>query len=850
MDPTGAFNAAVSFTTNTNWQWFSGEVSISHLTQMLGFAVHNFTSAAVGLAIAIALIRGITRSGARNLGNFWVDLTRGIVRILLPLALVATVVLISQGVVQNFHGHTVATTIDATNKDADGNAVTTQSIPGGPVASQEAIKELGTNGGGFYNANSSHPFESPNGFTNFMEIYMLLLIPLSLVVTFGLLVRDKRQSRLLIAVMAGILVVFAGFAALAEQNGSSKLSSLQVDQSLSTTQSGGNMEGKEVRFGATSCGVFAAATTPQQAVDIANLFTTQAVAYTRELQARQAEKLAKDYLRKQVEMMDRDISDLEARFRAVPGSGNVTSRLAQVSGHIDALNQTLAVEQSPLMTARMVQQLDEALIKLQGELRELNARYTELHPDVQRKMAEIEAVQSQRKSYSTNLAALSATGVSTLAMGADGRAIDPMVEIIGAKLNSLEYVRIDMLNRQREAELYAQDPPGMARIHAPATLKTVSPNHRELKIGIVSVFGGFLGMLCALSLVLLTEAVDSRLKSADDLKRVARLPVLSTLGDLNEMHEEAQTQWAFRTWTMLQGRLSRSQNHGLVCGITSSTEGEGRSTWISLLAEAASLSGFRVLTIATQPSATPADSSEQLAEGSVDPPETMNAVENNHALTSNVLAFPARVTEQLTGPNSQPVVHIPMPGWVWNLERRKQWRAALNHWCKIDNLVIFVELPPACIPEAVLLGSNLPNLLWLADSGTADAEETRIQLQTLRDARCNLVGAVLNREQGRSLRSRFPRWIGCAALVLALGAAGGRAQETAPLPIEPPPGEPAAPLAATADARTNRFFSITGPEQRADWQKHLTLGAGDILTFALYGEPLLTRTEVVIAPDG
>jgi|GEM_PF-2943701 len=324
--------------------------------------------------------------------------------------------------------------------------------------------------------------------------------------------------------------------------------------------------------------VFAAATTPQQAVDIANLFTTQAVAYTRELQARQAEKLAKDYLRKQVEMMDRDISDLEARFRAVPGSGNVTSRLAQVSGHIDALNQTLAVEQSPLMTARMVQQLDEALIKLQGELRELNARYTELHPDVQRKMAEIEAVQSQRKSYSTNLAALSATGVSTLAMGADGRAIDPMVEIIGAKLNSLEYVRIDMLNRQREAELYAQDPPGMARIHAPATLKTVSPNHRELKIGIVSVFGGFLGMLCALGLVLLTEAVDSRLKSADDLKRVARLPVLSTLGDLNEMHEEAQTQWAFRTWTMLQGRLSRSQNHGLVCGITSSTEGEGRST--------------------------------------------------------------------------------------------------------------------------------------------------------------------------------------------------------------------------------------------------------------------------------
>ncbi|MDO8363249.1 MAG: potassium-transporting ATPase subunit KdpA [Actinomycetota bacterium] len=261
MSPTGAFNAAVSFTTNTNWQWFSGEVAISHLTQMLGFAVHNFISAAVGLAIVVALIRGITRSRSRNLGNFWVDLTRGIIRILLPLALAGAVVLISQGVVQNFNGHTVATAVDTTNTDAEGNAIAEQLIPGGPVASQEAIKELGTNGGGYYNANSAHPFESSNGFTNFMEIFMLLLIPLALVFTFGALVQDKRQSRLLVAVMAGILVVFSGMAALSEQNGNSALASLQVDQSISTDQSGGNMEGKEVRFGAISCGVFAGATT-------------------------------------------------------------------------------------------------------------------------------------------------------------------------------------------------------------------------------------------------------------------------------------------------------------------------------------------------------------------------------------------------------------------------------------------------------------------------------------------------------------------------------------------------------------------------------------------------------------
>jgi K+-transporting ATPase ATPase A chain len=255
MSPMGAFNAAVSFTTNTNWQWFSGEVSISHLTQMLGFTVHNFISAAVGMAIVVALIRGITRTGSRHLGNFWVDLTRGVIRILLPLSIVAAVVLMSQGVIQNLHGNTAATPIDASSQ------VVAQQIPGGPVASQEAIKELGTNGGGFYNANSSHPFENPNGFTNFMEIFMLLLIPLALVVSFGHLVKDRRQSRLLIAVMAGILVMFTGVTMLAEQNGNPRLTSMQVEQAISVNQSGGNMEGKEVRFGAAGCGLFAAPTT-------------------------------------------------------------------------------------------------------------------------------------------------------------------------------------------------------------------------------------------------------------------------------------------------------------------------------------------------------------------------------------------------------------------------------------------------------------------------------------------------------------------------------------------------------------------------------------------------------------
>ena len=255
VSPWGSWNVAVSFVTNTNWQWYSGEVSMSNLTQMIGLTVQNFVSAAAGMAIAIGLIRGIIRTRTRNLGNFWVDLTRTVVRILLPLALVFGVALMSQGVVQNLRGTTVATTID-TSTD-----VTTQAIPGGQIASQEAIKQLGTNGGGPLNTNSAHPFENPNGYTDMLELYGILVIPFALVVTFGRLVGDRRQSRLLIAVMAGILVVFAGFSMLAEANGNPKLSALSVDQSTSTYQSGGNMEGKEVRIGAAACGIWAGATT-------------------------------------------------------------------------------------------------------------------------------------------------------------------------------------------------------------------------------------------------------------------------------------------------------------------------------------------------------------------------------------------------------------------------------------------------------------------------------------------------------------------------------------------------------------------------------------------------------------
>jgi len=241
MPPLQSLNTAVSFVTNTNWQSYSGEAALGYTAQMSGLAVQNFLSAAVGIAVAVALVRGFARTGTDRLGNFWVDLTRITMRILLPLAIVFGIVLLVNGVVQNFNGDTAIRTLT-------GGA---QTIPGGPVASQEAIKEIGTNGGGFYNANSAHPFENPNGFTNLLEIFLLLAIPFSLPRTFGRIVGDVRQGYAILAVMASIWATSTALLVWAEVRASG--TALQL--------AGGALEGKEVRFGVPMSAVFASATT-------------------------------------------------------------------------------------------------------------------------------------------------------------------------------------------------------------------------------------------------------------------------------------------------------------------------------------------------------------------------------------------------------------------------------------------------------------------------------------------------------------------------------------------------------------------------------------------------------------
>ncbi|MDP3331236.1 MAG: potassium-transporting ATPase subunit KdpA [Methylococcaceae bacterium] len=280
ISPDSAFNTAVSFATNTNWQGYGGETTMSYLTQMLGLSVQNFVSAASGMAVLVALIRGFARRNTDSIGNFWVDLTRSTLYIVLPLSLLLAVMLVGQGVVQTFKPYQTVNLqeaisyqtpkLDADGKaivDAEGKPVTEtvqtkeQTLALGPAASQVAIKQLGTNGGGFFSVNSAHPFENPTPLSNFLEMLAILLIPAALCYTFGVMVGDTRQGWVLLATMTLVFMALVFVAVPAEQNGNPALTALGVDQTASDQQAGGNMEGKETRFGIVNSALWATATT-------------------------------------------------------------------------------------------------------------------------------------------------------------------------------------------------------------------------------------------------------------------------------------------------------------------------------------------------------------------------------------------------------------------------------------------------------------------------------------------------------------------------------------------------------------------------------------------------------------
>lgn len=571
----------------------------------------------------------------------------------------------------------------------------------------------------------------------------------------------------------------------------------------------------------------AISTTDQQsAVELANLYAREAVRFTQELQTNAAARVGL-FVTQQLAPLENEITALNQTPQPAPGR-----RAAAVA--------VVVAAPSPL-----VEKLQTARL----ELADLQSRYMDRHPLVREQQARVSAIEAQ-------LLQVPAAPASSARVLDDASAAGPLTlerdpAFMQTKLQSLENARLTLLGQKQAARWLESHPPGTCELLGPATLKTVIPHKRTAKVVVLAGFGGMLGFLMVGALILLGEVVDPRLKTAADLQRVTRLPVVASAGDLARMTGAEQKNWAFRSWTSLQHLLSPSPNQGFVCGITSSENGEGRSTWIKLLADEASQRGFRVLTIVARPPEQNAKAiAEQNGKAIVDAGRIANGTSDLEALVTtngngalvatHVLTTPDEVTQKLIGPNPEPVVEIPLPGWVWNLERRKQWQAALHNWSQIDNIALLVELPPASLPETVLLAENLPNVIWLADGEKATAAKTCEQLETLRNARCHLAGAVLNRAPVSFWKHRFARWLGCAVLICGLHGLPAYGQER----------EVQSTNETAGVANTNLSFSVVAPAQRAAWQQHLTLGPGDVVTLALWGVPALTRLDVAIGPDG
>lgn len=548
------------------------------------------------------------------------------------------------------------------------------------------------------------------------------------------------------------------------------------------------------------------------AIELANLYAGEAVRFTQNQQAQEAAEAVR-YLQEQLHRVEGELAALDARFRTLSPAAP--------------------------RPALLLTKLDDA----RGQLADLLGRYTDAHPLVQEQRARIAALEQQIAALAAGPAPLPPGPAAPAASVASG---DYNYENLREVVQALEGQKLSLASRLHLTEMLVQHPPGYCRRFAPATPAQTEAHRPAVKIALLGIITGLLSLAVGTGGVLAVELLDPRLKTAGDVRRVTRLPLLATLRPLERLTPAARANWAFRTWTALQGRFAAGPNHGLVCGFTSSSPGEGRSVWVRLLAEAANQCGYRVLTITTRPS--PESAQLKRAEavpGTSAPAGDPGAPDHGSALAAqNILTSPAEITQQLLSADSPPLVHIPLPGWVWNRERRQEWLAALNHWRGIDNLVILVELPPASVSESVLLAQHLPNLIWLTDGTRADAAETRTQLETLRQARCHVVGAVLNRHEEPAPARRLARWLpGVAAgLWLLLGIPVQLPAQEPPAPPEPAAGrtEPALPAA----------LSIISPGQRAAWQQRLTLGPGDVLRLALYGEPLLTREEVTIQPDG
>ncbi len=628
---------------------------------------------------------------------------------------------------------------------------------------------------------------------------------------------------------------------------------------------------------------------PTEAVGLANLCATALVSFTREMQTHELTEL-NGYMERKLAALDAELKAANEELAAFNQEANVADFDHQTEADLRQLTEAqvsaektrIELETTNLRIATLRKALvtrNPRLVAAQAELNTALLRFTEAHPRIKELRSQIDAMEKETKAAdeTINLTALPAEGTLAShiylemiglearkaalareleAFTSDGTRLRDRLAGLSAKgwrhatlkarRESLEESRRRLAARHRELQLVEESSQGTYRILAPATLESVLSAGRGPRIAAAALGSAAAALLLTALLVAGIEVADPRLKTRADLERVTRLHCLASLGDLRSLEDAALDPWALQTWAAIKGQLRRGVGEALICGITSSSHGEGRSTWVSLVAAAASKCGLEVLTVTlgTQPSAAATESG---APGTPAQPETAPA--DDIALTL------APVLGQESGDlHVRRVTHadVPVTHGAWGLSQRRQWDSALAGWRGVQDLVVLVDLPPACAAEAVAVLETIPNVIWLSAMGEAKAGETRRRVDTLRRAGCNLVGTVMNRERTpfwkNGMQTRLERWLlklaGCL-LVCAGNLHGAEAEKPADsATTTPPQATPAA-----VDTHTNTSFSVP-PHKRAPWQEKLTLGPGDVLSVAIYGQADSIRSDVVIGPDG
>jgi len=608
-----------------------------------------------------------------------------------------------------------------------------------------------------------------------------------------------------------------------------------------------------------------------QTVRLANAYSEAAVRRLQELQSNEAQEAKKSYEQK-LAAVDQELESANqalVHFQQAAGLIDFESETAarlQRRVELDAKAEDLRIQLDglDLQARNLTKEISEqnpALVSIREALEQARSRYTEEHPRIKALRAALAAIEARAATHEPQVGVSLAANSNSLAgalslelieartrqsvLGQQLAQIGALRDGLTGKLQALAEKRLEFARLQSrfqslkasrdllayrlaEAQLLADHPAGYFRILEPAQVQDISPSHRLTAAIWFAIGFGLFGMFAAAMLVLWLELWDGRIRTEEDLKRVTKLPILATLGDLADMNDQEKEAWAFRTLAAFKGKLNHSPNQALVCGIISSKHGEGRSTWVNLLAQAARKWGQPVLTVST--SAAPAG-----AEDSAGQREEAPSRPGCKALTA-----PADFTMELMAASPHSSLHLALPDSVRSPAWREQWRDAFQKWNQHANLIVFAELPPASVEEGILLSENLSKVIWLAGKDMPTVTDTRSQLETLKHCRCEVVGAVFNQARIPAWRSRLAHLTGALTLALALLSTSLPAQPTNPPAVTsaPPPNRPAGSL------------SVSSPDRLADWQKRLTLGPGDLLDISLYEQTDSLRVGFAIGPDG